>query len=344
MSTTVDGAANYHTAFAHAADPTSPAHSDDVEKGIKESEKATGEFATHAALDGNPPLKRQLKNRHIQMISIGGVIGTGLFLGTANALRFGGPVITIVGLIILGLLLDWGVGPENSYIGNRYWKNPGPFVQYLGITGAKGRFLGYWRVLIQASFSYIGTEITAIAAGEAKNPKRNLPKVIRRVWIRICRCFFQAKCLPSVVSLLGLEPKDHSSLAAQQFPYRAPFQPFAAWYALIFICIILFFNSWEVFARDQWDTATFITSYLPIALFPFLYGGARFYMKLPPQKELARFHSLAWTSFQALESKQQHHLISLLRSSLKCTTSRSAHEEEEVPPRNFAEKFWMWIM
>ncbi|KAG5221545.1 Lysine-specific permease [Salix suchowensis] len=37
-------------------------------------------------------LVRQLKNRHIAMISIGGVIGTGLFLGTASSLRNGGPI------------------------------------------------------------------------------------------------------------------------------------------------------------------------------------------------------------------------------------------------------------
>ena len=31
------------------------------------------------------------------MISIGGVIGTGLFLGTANALRHGGPIGLFLG-------------------------------------------------------------------------------------------------------------------------------------------------------------------------------------------------------------------------------------------------------
>ncbi|KAJ6627536.1 amino acid permease/ SLC12A domain-containing protein [Mycena sp. CBHHK59/15] len=39
--------------------------------------------------------------------------------------------------------------------------------------------------MTQAAFSYIGTEIVAIAAGEAKNPRRNLPKAIKRVYIRI---------------------------------------------------------------------------------------------------------------------------------------------------------------
>lgn len=39
--------------------------------------------------------------------------------------------------------------------------------------------------MTQAAFSFIGTEIVAIAAGEAKNPRRNIPKAIKRVYIRI---------------------------------------------------------------------------------------------------------------------------------------------------------------
>ncbi|KAG1878439.1 amino acid permease/ SLC12A domain-containing protein [Suillus tomentosus] len=245
-------------------------------------------------------LQRKLKNRHITMISIGGVIGTGLFVGTADSLSQGGPiglllgyivmgsivycvmitlgemisylpipggpiklaerfvdpafsfavgwnywyswtitspaefsaavvlinfwnpsvnnsvwvvicivvvlainmlgagaygeaefifasikVITITSLIIIGIVIDLGGGPNHDRIGFRYWKNPGPFVQYNGIEGAKGQFLGFWAVLMQAAFSFLGTEIVAIAAGEAKNPRRNLPKAIRRVYIRI---------------------------------------------------------------------------------------------------------------------------------------------------------------
>ena len=107
------------------------------------------------------------------------------------------------GLIILGIILDLGGGPDGDRIGFRYWENPGPFVQYHGISGAEGRFLGWWAVMTQAAFSFIGTEIVAvrtfttwrerhflkplsqIAAGEAKNPRRNLPKAIRRIYIRI---------------------------------------------------------------------------------------------------------------------------------------------------------------
>jgi len=94
-------------------------------------------------------------------------------------------VITIVGLLILGVILDLGGGPNHDRIGFRYWKDPGPFVQFNGIGGAKGRFLGWWSVMSQAAFSYIGTEIVGMAAGEAQNPRQNLPKAIKRIYIRI---------------------------------------------------------------------------------------------------------------------------------------------------------------
>ena len=35
------------------------------------------------------------------------------------------------------------------------------------------------RIVIQASFSYIGTEIVAIAAGETKDPRKTLPRAIK---------------------------------------------------------------------------------------------------------------------------------------------------------------------
>jgi len=95
-------------------------------------------------------------------------------------------VITIVGLIILGIVIDLGGGPNHDRLGFRYWKHPGPFVQFNGISGSEGRFLGWWAVMTQAAFSFIGTEIVAIAAGEAKNPRRNIPRAIKRVYIRIC--------------------------------------------------------------------------------------------------------------------------------------------------------------
>ena len=47
-------------------------------------------------------------------------------------------------------------------IGFRNWKNQ-PFAEnYLGFTGPKGRFLGFYAVIMQAAFSFFGSEVPGI--------------------------------------------------------------------------------------------------------------------------------------------------------------------------------------
>jgi amino acid transporter len=507
-------------------------------------------------------LQRQLKNRHVAMISIGGVIGTGLFLGTATALRHGGPVglllgyivvgticysvmislgemiaylpvpgghiklaerfvdpafsftmgwnywynwviilpaelsaaavlvnywnrevnnaawitifllvvvvinmfgagvygecefifasikvITITGLIILGIILDLGGGPNHDRIGFRYWKNPGPFVQFSGISGNEGKFLGWWAVMTQAAFSFIGTEIVAIAAGEAKNPRRNLPKAIKRVYIRILLFYIGGTAiigllvpsnepdlnltshnagsspfviaiqnagirgLPSVINaclltsawsaassdlytssralyglaMVGNAPtifmktsrkglpyvsiifcalfaclafmgigtgsgkvfgwfanmtavaglmtwfgiavtyiRFHKGFKAQGYdrstlPYASVLQPYAAWYAAVSCFVISFFSGWQVFLKGQWDRATFVTNYLPFALFPILYIIWKLKTRVPIVKPMDMDFK---TGLDEIE----------------------ADTYDEPPPKNKLEAFWAWLM
>ena len=49
-------------------------------------------------------LERQLKNRHIQLIALGGTIGTGLFLGSAGIIESAGPGV-LLGYAIGGLII-----------------------------------------------------------------------------------------------------------------------------------------------------------------------------------------------------------------------------------------------
>lgn len=77
-------------------------------------------------------MQRGLKNRHIQMIALGGAIGTGLFYGSAKTIQLVGPAITlsyiIGGTIIFMIMRMLGemaveepVSGSFSYYAYKYW-------------------------------------------------------------------------------------------------------------------------------------------------------------------------------------------------------------------------------
>lgn len=108
-------------------------------------------------------------------------------------------ITTIIGLIILGVIITAGGVPGSPAIGFAYWSDPGAFQQLNDIPGVTGRFLAFWSVFVQAAFSYLGTEIVALTAGEAENPRRNVPKAIKRVFYRIREsCYFV--CFPTRIN------------------------------------------------------------------------------------------------------------------------------------------------
>lgn len=77
-------------------------------------------------------LKRGLQNRHIQLIALGGAIGTGLFLGSAGVLRSAGPSM-ILGYAIAGfiaflimrqlgeMIVEEPVAGSFSHFAHKYW-------------------------------------------------------------------------------------------------------------------------------------------------------------------------------------------------------------------------------
>ncbi len=77
-------------------------------------------------------MHRGLKNRHIQMIALGGAIGTGLFYGSAATIELAGPAITfsylIGGLVIFFIMrmlgemaVDEPVSGSFSHFAYKYW-------------------------------------------------------------------------------------------------------------------------------------------------------------------------------------------------------------------------------
>ena len=97
-------------------------------------------------------------------------------------------VITIIGFLLFGICINAGAG-QRGYIGFKYWHHPGAFAPYLleQVNGnvATAKFVGFWSVMIQAGFSYQGTELVGIAAGETDNPRKTVPAAIRKTFYRI---------------------------------------------------------------------------------------------------------------------------------------------------------------
>ncbi|HBD39281.1 MAG TPA: aromatic amino acid transporter AroP, partial [Cupriavidus sp.] len=83
------------------------------------------------APDNQGTLQRGLKNRHIQLIALGGAIGTGLFLGIAQTIKLAGPSV-LLGYALAGvvaffimrqlgeMVVDEPVAGSFSYFANKY--------------------------------------------------------------------------------------------------------------------------------------------------------------------------------------------------------------------------------
>lgn len=98
------------------SDGESPSREKSTSKGTYSDGELKGESPTDHVVEGQIQqdlLKRSLSARQVQMIAIGGTIGTGLFLGTGKSLSTGGPASMlicygIVGAIVFVTMLSLG--------------------------------------------------------------------------------------------------------------------------------------------------------------------------------------------------------------------------------------------
>ncbi|EPY52275.1 amino acid permease [Schizosaccharomyces cryophilus OY26] len=78
-------------------------------------------------------------------------------------------------IIIASIVVSAGGGPKGHSIGFRYWREA-PFTH---------GFKGFLSVMPNAVFSMSGIELVGIAAAEAKNPKKSVPKSVGSIWLRL---------------------------------------------------------------------------------------------------------------------------------------------------------------
>ncbi|GAA5878950.1 hypothetical protein JCM8547_003256 [Rhodosporidiobolus lusitaniae] len=128
-------------------------------------------------------------------------------------------VVVLTGLILLGIIIDLG-GAGVERIGFRHWKNK-PFGEYL-YEGTLGRFTGVWSCFVVALFAYMGSELVGVTFGEAKNPRKTIPKTIKQTLFRLL--FFYVGSI-FVVSLL-LRCDDPLLIAATKKSTGASASPF----------------------------------------------------------------------------------------------------------------------
>lgn len=106
-------------------------------------------------------LKQGLSNRHIQLIALGGAVGTGLFLGISQTIKLAGPSVllgyAIAGIIAFLIMRHLGemvveepISGSFSYFANKYW---GPMAGFMSGWN-------YWVLYVlvsMAELSAIGT-------------------------------------------------------------------------------------------------------------------------------------------------------------------------------------------
>ncbi|KAF8608286.1 hypothetical protein BDV93DRAFT_552129 [Ceratobasidium sp. AG-I] len=76
-------------------------------------------------------------------------------------------------------------------------------------------------------------------------------------------------CIGYLRFYAGMKAQGYSR---EELPYKSPFQPYTAWFALIMVALITFFSGFRVFLRGNFSTADFLSNYINIFAFVGVYG------------------------------------------------------------------------
>ncbi|MFQ5663548.1 MAG: amino acid permease [Terriglobia bacterium] len=112
-------------------------------------------------------------------------------------------VVTIIGFLFVGVGLVFGFGPL-ARVGFQNYTQHGGFLPH-GLTGVL-------LAMTLATFSYIGVEVVAVTAGEARDPQRSIPRALRAVFWRLLIFY-----VGGITLLVGLVPWQRLGIEASPF-------------------------------------------------------------------------------------------------------------------------------
>lgn len=156
-------------------------------------------------------------------------------------------VITIVGVIIFSLCIACGAGPAHrakGYVPGFYtWENPGAFAEAYA-KGSLGKFLGFWSVMVNATFAYLGTELVGVTAAEAAS-RKSIPKAIKLTFYRILFFYILSVLLVGMIvpynhELLAFANKKSGNANASPFVVAAEIAGVEVLPHILNVCICIF--------------------------------------------------------------------------------------------------------
>jgi amino acid transporter len=113
----------------------------------------------------------------------------------------------------------------------------------------------------------------------------------------------------------------YHNIPRSSLPFKTPFQPYLAYFAVIFSMTVALFNGFDAFFPGKFSAKTFIPPYIDIPIFASLFLGYKFVMK-------TKFVKLRDMDFWSGREE----------------ANGNETVWEEIPkPKNFLQRIWFWI-
>ena len=124
-------------------------------------------------------------------------------------------------------------------------------------------------------------------------------------------------------------------------PYKAPFQPYASYFGIFFINLIILFNGFQVFLSKSWNDHSFITAYICLPIFLVFY----LLWKIIKRPKFVRIADMDFTTGrrELSKSKLHHHYQAYHEFADHICTVEEEESARYVEPKGIVAKVWDWL-